>query len=480
MVFCLNSPHTFPHSLRYHSNPKAMNRFFIISFVCFLNVISLGQIVAQGIFLYTVGNKGVHEEFSTSHINTRHNIKSDSENFGLVGEVESVRLKSFQLYKGDEQKVNEIEIYSEIIQFDRSGKKMSCQKTSNLFDEFNFRYEFGKNGFIEKAIINIPCSNEIYGLEFFQYDSIGNVLLELRQDVEGTILAYTMRTYDGFGKLIEEKISDVNALAFSDEYLVKWEKYQEKDRQVKIHDLINSNVWRGEINENGEIVKLVNLKRLQIKKFDYLYDSRGNWIRKITSINGKEIQKEIRLIEYYSDKQNDSVELSIRVGSQIWMKENLDVKTFNNGDAIIQAQCEEEWQQAFVNKTPAWCYCEDENGELTNDVLYNYFALKDPRGLAPLGYRIASLNDWNVLFNEYGGSKGAFEKLKDLEHDDLNTAGRRGYRYRAWFLPESFWWTEDEKKICLAVDDIGRMLIYENNEEQNFYFFGLFIRCIKE
>jgi uncharacterized protein (TIGR02145 family) len=289
-----------------------------------------------------------------------------------------------------------------------------------------------------------------------------------------------MRTYDGFGKLIEEKISDVNALAFSDEYLVKWEKYQEKDRQVKIHDLINSNVWRGEINENGEIVKLVNLKRLQIKKFDYLYDSRGNWIRKITSINGKEIQKEIRLIEYYSDKQNDSVELSIRVGSQIWMKENLDVKTFNNGDAIIQAQCEEEWQQAFVNKTPAWCYCEDENGELTNDVLYNYFALKDPRGLAPLGYRIASLNDWNVLFNEYGGSKGAFEKLKDLEHDDLNTAGRRGYRYRAWFLPESFWWTEDEKKICLAVDDIGRMLIYENNEEQNFYFFGLFIRCIKE
>jgi len=111
--------------------------------------------------------------------------------------------------------------------------------------------------------------------------------------------------------------------------------------------------------------------------------------------------------------------------------------------------------------------------------LYNYFALTDPRGLAPKGYRIATLEDWNILFNNYGGIEGAFEKLKDAENDVLKTADIRGYRRGTWFLPETYWWTKDGEKILLAVDYIGTMEIFGNdgNGSGNY---GLFIRCVKE
>jgi hypothetical protein len=73
-----------------------------------------------------------------------------------------------------------------------------------------------------------------------------------------------------------------------------------------------------------------------------------------------------------------------------------------------------------------------------------------------------------------------FEKLKNKRRDVLNTAGMRGYRRGTFLLPESYWWTRDEKKIGLAVDYIGTMLIEDNVEEEGYYNDGLLIRCIKE
>lgn len=93
---------------------------------------------------------------------------------------------------------------------------------------------------------------------------------------------------------------------------------------------------------------------------------------------------------------------SIKVGAQNWMGENLTVSTFLNGDVILQAQSDEEWREAGFNKQAAWCYYNDQKEDSTVVVktygkLYNLFALNDPRGLAPEGWRLPTEADWNEL-----------------------------------------------------------------------------------
>jgi len=109
------------------------------------------------------------------------------------------------------------------------------------------------------------------------------------------------------------------------------------------------------------------------------------------------------------------------IGNQVWMVENLNVSKFNNGDLIHEVRGQEEWVLAAKNKTPAWCYL---NNDVKNGVkygkLYNFYAVIDPRGIAPEGWRIPSAHDWDNLF--YFLEKGYFDvesKIKDLESQGI-------------------------------------------------------------
>jgi len=81
-------------------------------------------------------------------------------------------------------------------------------------------------------------------------------------------------------------------------------------------------------------------------------------------------------------------------GNQEWMTSNLNVDHFRNGDPIPEAKTNEEWEKAGENGLPAWKYY---NNDPSNDKIYNWYAVNDPRGLAPEGWRIPSSDDWGVL-----------------------------------------------------------------------------------
>ena len=70
----------------------------------------------------------------------------------------------------------------------------------------------------------------------------------------------------------------------------------------------------------------------------------------------------------------------IKIGKQIWMKLNLDVEVFRNGDPIPHAKTDEEWVKAGEQKKPAWCYYKNAGiyGEKYGK-LYNWYAVNDPR-----------------------------------------------------------------------------------------------------
>ena len=89
---------------------------------------------------------------------------------------------------------------------------------------------------------------------------------------------------------------------------------------------------------------------------------------------------------------------TIKIKDQEWMTENLNVDTFRNGDAIPEAKSDDEWRKAQIEKKPAWCHYENDpsNGEKYGK-LYNWYAVNDPRGLAPEGWHVPSEEEWKAL-----------------------------------------------------------------------------------
>jgi uncharacterized protein (TIGR02145 family) len=105
----------------------------------------------------------------------------------------------------------------------------------------------------------------------------------------------------------------------------------------------------------------------------------------------------------------------VKIGTQTWMTENLDVSYFQNGDEIPQAQTDSEWERAGFNQQPAWCYVTvwENDKEIQTakfKKLYNSFAINDPRGIAPSGWRISTTSDWEKL-----------KELTEKTNESLNT-----------------------------------------------------------
>ena len=101
----------------------------------------------------------------------------------------------------------------------------------------------------------------------------------------------------------------------------------------------------------------------------------------------------------------------ITIGNQNWTQKNLDVVTYRNGDPIPQVQDNTAW----VNLTTgAWCYYANNTANgTTYGKLYNWYAVNDPRGLAPNGYHIPIDVEWTILTDYLGGGSIAGDKMKE-------------------------------------------------------------------
>lgn len=107
----------------------------------------------------------------------------------------------------------------------------------------------------------------------------------------------------------------------------------------------------------------------------------------------------------------------VKIDNQVWMTENLNVDKFRNGDRIPEAKTDEEWKRARDNKQPAWCYYDNKsaNGKKLGR-LYNFYAVTDPRGLAPEGWHIPTDIEWTTLVIYLGDKMVAGGKLKSTSN----------------------------------------------------------------
>jgi uncharacterized protein (TIGR02145 family) len=184
----------------------------------------------------------------------------------------------------------------------------------------------------------------------------------------------------------------------------------------------------------------------------------------------------------------------IVIGTQTWTSKNLDVATFRNGDLIPEIQSMSDWRQAGIDQKPAWCYYgNDANNGKAYGRIYNWYAVIDPRGLAPNGWHIPTTEEWMKLIDFLGGEYTATAKLRSKTRWNNNTNGTNesgfngfpgGYRshhgmYESLGIQAS-WWSTSEK-------DAGRALYYNTDtmftSVSEFYdpkASGFYIRCVKD
>jgi uncharacterized protein (TIGR02145 family) len=184
---------------------------------------------------------------------------------------------------------------------------------------------------------------------------------------------------------------------------------------------------------------------------------------------------------------------TVKIGLQIWAASNLNVITFRNGDTIPEAKTNEEWIAAGKAGKPAWCYYNNDpkNGQKYGR-LYNWFAVTDPRGLAPKGWSLPDAADWNQLAAQLGGAGKAGDKLKSSGgwadgFVGTNESGFNGlpggYRVENGTFRNlgsiGTWWTTVEGKPGTAVDYyLGQRgsLESSNNPKTS----GESVRCIRK
>ena len=131
---------------------------------------------------------------------------------------------------------------------------------------------------------------------------------------------------------------------------------------------------------------------------------------------------------------------TVSICNQIWTKSNLNVSHYRNGDVIPQVTDPTQWGSLT---TGAWCYYNNDpaNGAIYGK-LYNWYAVNDPRGLAPIGWHVPTDVEWTSLIECLGGGSiaGAAMKEPGTNHwispntDATNSSGFTafpgGFRYR--------------------------------------------------
>jgi uncharacterized protein (TIGR02145 family) len=199
---------------------------------------------------------------------------------------------------------------------------------------------------------------------------------------------------------------------------------------------------------------------------------------------------------------------TIEIGDQNWMAENLRTSRFRNGDDITYVLSNHEWQELGDTESGAWAFYNNHAGNEPFGLLYNWYAVNDPRGICPTGWRVASDGDWHRMERHLGmpqnelattgwrgqhANVGGKLKAEGTEYwrgpnaGATNESGFRalagGYRFTSgsfsYLTFFGYWWTATEADANTA----WRRLLFNNRESINRMNYdkryGFSVRCVQ-
>ena len=208
---------------------------------------------------------------------------------------------------------------------------------------------------------------------------------------------------------------------------------------------------------------------------------------------------------FYAAKSGDSAALqsqvaslqtttysTVLIGTQYWMEKNLEVTQYRNGDIIPYVSQPADWEGLT---TGAWCYYNNDP-ESGYGKLYNWYAVNDPRGLAPTGWHVPTDAEWTTLTTFLGGEAVAGGKMKTpgtMSWLTPNTGATNSSGFSG--LPGGFrnsngpfdlfgsyglWWSSTEDSTPYAW---SRNLNYNNGNVDRYTDakpFGFSVRCLRD
>ena len=142
---------------------------------------------------------------------------------------------------------------------------------------------------------------------------------------------------------------------------------------------------------------------------------------------------------------------TVKIGSHIWMVENLRTTKYRNGDPIQPLASVSLW-----SKTTGGAYCNYDNKEDNAKKygrLYNWNAVDDARNIAPAGWHVARDDEWMEMVIDLGGLFVAGAKLKQAGTANWqypNTSATNASGFTA--LPGGF---RDEYGVFSSAGSVG-------------------------
>ena len=185
---------------------------------------------------------------------------------------------------------------------------------------------------------------------------------------------------------------------------------------------------------------------------------------------------------------------TVKIGTQVWMAENLKTTRYNDGTSIPLVTSGSAWASLT---TPGYCFYYNDAtvNKATYGAMYNWYTVSTGK-LCPRGWHVPSDIEWTALTNYLGGENAAGGKLKEsgMSHwgtpnDGANnssgfTALPAGYRQDDGSFyninDDDMWWSSTVNNPRGAW---GRNVNYNYNYVTKDSYnknYGFSVRCIKD
>ena len=162
-----------------------------------------------------------------------------------------------------------------------------------------------------------------------------------------------------------------------------------------------------------------------------------------------------------SEQSNQNAFNEVKIGHQVWSDNNLNIDKFRNGDPIPLALSDDEARTEGKNHKPIRMSISDTNLHTTY-YLYNWYAVNDPRGLAPNGWHVPSKDEFYTLTSEIKDDlEIELEKLKIINKE------------RWWTTTASNKYNSDATSVAFYKKEFE----YKNGTDKHKLYL---VRCIKD
>jgi uncharacterized protein (TIGR02145 family) len=100
---------------------------------------------------------------------------------------------------------------------------------------------------------------------------------------------------------------------------------------------------------------------------------------------------------------------TVKIGTQVWMVENLRVTRYNDGEPIPHITNNSNW--ANLNTAGYGWYNNEINNKYPYGTMYNWYVVNSQK-LCPKGWHVPTNAEWTILTDYLGGLSAAAPKLK--------------------------------------------------------------------